>query len=179
MRTLFTICALCLAGAAAAQEPLYIVNGAVRQEIRSIPPEQIERIETLPADEETIAAYGPEAGNGVILLTLRYDRPARFPHPDSLSFAEYVARQTAWKENDPAARIILRYAVDETGRTTIVEELEATDKRLLRRVRKAIEEAPAWEPATKNGTPVRTESVLRLQLPPGRPMPPERYVIIR
>ena len=39
---------------AAAQKPLYIVNGRETEEIASIPPEDIERVETLPADEETV-----------------------------------------------------------------------------------------------------------------------------
>lgn len=179
MRHLLTIAFVCFAAAAAAQEPLYIVNGEVRSEVRSIPPDDVEHIEVLPAEEETIARFGPEAGNGVILLTLRYDRPARFLHPDSLSFAEYVAREVDWKENDPTARVVLRYAVGESGAVTITEELEATDKRLLRRVRKAIETSPAWAPATKEGHPVRSEGVLRLQLPAGRPAPRERYIVIR
>lgn len=75
--------------------------------------------------------------------------------------------------------MVLRYTVDEQGAAAISEELEATDKRLLRRVRKAFETAPAWAPATKEGVPVRSEGVLRLQLPAGRPMPRERYVVIR
>ena len=35
--------------------PMYIVNGKEMKEIRSIPPEDIENVELLPADEETIA----------------------------------------------------------------------------------------------------------------------------
>lgn len=179
MRQLLIIAFVCFAAVVAAQEPLYIVNGEVRSEVRSIPPADIEHIEVFPAEEATIARFGPEAGNGAIVLTLRYDRPARFLGPDSLSFAEYVAREVDWKENDPTARVVLRYSVDEQGAAAISEELEATDKRLLRRVRKAFETAPAWAPATKEGAPVRSEGVLRLQLPAGRPMPRERYVVIR
>ena len=40
---------------AVAQRPLYIVNGVETEEIESIPPDDIENIESLPADEETIA----------------------------------------------------------------------------------------------------------------------------
>ena len=60
-------------------QPLYIVNGKETSEIRSIPPEDIENVEMLPADEETIARYGQRAAHGVMLITLRYDRPASFP----------------------------------------------------------------------------------------------------
>ena len=63
---------------AAAQKPLYIVNGVETEEIASIPPEDIDNVESLPADEETIARYGEKASHGVILITLRYDEPAVF-----------------------------------------------------------------------------------------------------
>lgn len=53
-------------------QPLYIVNGKETSEIRSIPPEDIENVEMLPADEETIARYGQRAAHGVMLITLRY-----------------------------------------------------------------------------------------------------------
>ena len=57
---------------AAAQDPIYVVNGQVVSDIRNIPPGDIESTEMLPADEQTIARYGTEASNGVILITLRY-----------------------------------------------------------------------------------------------------------
>ena len=44
-------------------QPLYSVNGKETSEIRSIPPEDIENVEMLPADEETIARYGQPRGN--------------------------------------------------------------------------------------------------------------------
>ena len=50
---------------AVAQRPLYIVNGVETEEIESIPPDDIENIESLPADEETIARYGEKAANTV------------------------------------------------------------------------------------------------------------------
>ena len=54
---------------AAAQDPIYVVNGQVVSDIRNIPPGDIESTEMLPADEQTIARYGTEASNGVILIT--------------------------------------------------------------------------------------------------------------
>ena len=78
-------------------QPLYIVNGKETSEIRSIPPEDIENVEMLPADEETIARYGQRAAHGVMLITLRYDRPASFP-ADS-AFGSYIARQVRWDES--------------------------------------------------------------------------------
>ena len=100
---------------AAAQKPLYIVNGRETEEIASIPPEDIERVETLPADEETIARYGLRASNGVLLVTLRYDSPAVFPSDST--FGRYIARRVEWPDDEPAARVVLRYKITPEGRT--------------------------------------------------------------
>ena len=163
-----------------AQEPLYIVNGERRAEINSINPELIEQIEQLPADEQTIARFGPEAGNGVVLVTLKYDRAPRFLHPEGWSLSEYVTRAVRWQESDPTARIVVRYRITEEGVLEVDKVLEATDKRLLRRVNKALADSPRWEPARKAGQTVTTDGhVLRLTLPEGREMPPERYIILR
>lgn len=160
-----------------AQEPLYIVNGERREHIRNIPPELIENAERLPADEETIARYGDRAANGVMIVTLRHDRTARFT--GGPSFDTYIAAHVEWSQDEPAARIVLRYTVTTEGRAIVTKELEATDKRLRRRVLKAIEEAPLWEPATKLGQPVESEGVLRIQLPEGKMMPREVEVVLR
>ena len=112
---------------AAAQDPIYVVNGQVVSDIRNIPPGDIESTEMLPADEQTIARYGTEASNGVILITLRYDTPARFPEADG-SFNDYISKQTDWDDSLPAARVVLRYKITTDGRTVPTDELEATDR---------------------------------------------------
>ena len=149
--------------------PMYIVNGKETTEIRSIPPEDIENVEMLPADEETIARYGQRAVHGVMLITLRYDQPAAFP-ADS-TFGHYIA--------EPAARVVLRYKVTPEGDTVGHQELESTDKRLKRRVLKAVAEAPRWTPAQKDGRPIESEGVLRIQLPEGKRMPRPVELVIR
>ena len=123
----------------------------------------IENVEMLPADEETIARYGDKAANGVMLVTLRYDQSAVFT-ADS-TFSGYIARQVKWGDDEPAARIVLRYTVTPEGDTVVAQELESTDSRLKRRVLKAVAEAPRWTPARKNGTPVESEGILHIQLP--------------
>lgn len=165
---------------AAAQQPVYIVNGQPSDETRvaAIPPADIERVENLPADEETIARYGSGASNGVIIISLKYDTPARFA-ADSLSLGEYVARRVRWDDDEPAARVVLRYVVKTDGRTVVETELESTDNRLKRRVLKALAEAPAWQPAMKDGEPIESRGVLRIQLPEGKPMPRMRELVIR
>lgn len=152
-----------------AQKPLYLVNGVETEEISSIPPEDIEKLEMLPADEESIARYGEKAACGVMLVTLRYDQPARFEAAES--FDDYIASQVKWGADEPAARVILRYTITPEGQIVTGQELESTDNRLKRRVLKAIENAPQWCPATKNGSPVESEGVLRIQLPEGKTIP--------
>ncbi|WP_308502184.1 energy transducer TonB [uncultured Alistipes sp.] len=163
--------------AAPKPRPLYIVNGKVTDEIHSIPPEEIEHVEMLPADEETIARYGQQASNGVMLITLRYDQPALFPA--DTTFGNYIARQVRWEEDEPVARVVLRYTVNEDGSLRVDETLESTDSRLKRRVLKAVEEAPRWQPARKNGKPVASEGVLSIQLPEGRQMPHRVELVYR
>ena len=153
---------------AAAQDPIYVVNGQVVSDIRNIP----------PGDEQTIARYGTEASNGVILITLRYDTPARFPEADG-SFNDYISEQTDWDDSLPAARVVLRYKITTDGRTVPTDELEATDRRLRRRVIDAVEKAPRWQPAMRDGKPVESEGVLRVQLPEGKSVPRPLEFIMR
>ena len=76
------------------REPLYIVNGEVRSSVADIPEKNIEKIETLPADETTVMQYGDKANNGVVIITLCYDKAAQFPSTES--FSEYIASQVKW-----------------------------------------------------------------------------------
>ena len=179
MNRLLLACVCCAATlSVAAQQPLYLVNGTPADDIASIPPDDIELVEELPADEETIARFGPRASNGVILITLRYDEPARF-EADSLSFGNYIASRVRWEAHAPAARVELRYRITAEGQTIVEDELESTDNRLKRRVLKAVEEAPRWRPARKNGRAVESEGVLRIQLPEGKRMPRQIELVIR
>ena len=174
IRRLLLLAALLGGPSLRAQHPLYIVNGTPREEIAEIDPDEIETIEELPADEESIARYGVQASNGVIVITLKYDSPAVFEGGGS--FADYIARQVEWGRNEPAARVVLRYRIGPEGETSVGEILESTDSRLKRRVLKAVAEAPRWTPAMKNGRAVESEGVLRIQLPEGKPLPGEPYL---
>lgn len=161
-----------------AQQPLYIVNGTPAAQIASIPPDDIEQVEMLPADENSIARYGEDAAHGVMLITLRYDSPASFGS-DSLSFGNYIAEQVRWDQDEPAARVVLRYKVTPQGETVVGNELESTDNRLKRRVLKAVAGAPRWRPAHKNGAPVESEGVLHIQLPRGKRIARQAELVIR
>lgn len=182
LRTILLLSFAAVALPLAAQQrcPVYIVNGEPcdASAFREIPPAEIESMEQLPADEQTVARYGDAASNGVIIITLKYDTKASFDG-GGRTFDRYVAERIRWDATDPVARVVYRFRVLCDGRVELADLLESTDGRLRRKVVKAVAEAPRWSPATKNGRPVETEHVLRVQLPAGREMPPERAVILR
>ena len=162
--------------------PIYIVNGVKmsEQEVKSIDPEDIVDNQLLPADEHTIQKYGQEASNGVVLITLRYDTPACYiVDGEEQNFSSYVASQVEWKEPNPTARVILSFRINEDGSVTTNKVLEATDKRLLRRVEKAMASVPKWRPALKDGKPISTQHVLRITLPKGGRLMREKVVVYR
>ena len=179
-RIAILVAAVALAVTATAQPrksaPLYIVNGAERESIADIPQANIESIEQLEVDEQTIARYGDRAENGVIIITLRYDKPAQFTGGGS--FNDYIADHIKWADHYPAARVVMRYTIGADGTLTLGQVLEATDGRLRKKVIAAVRKAPAWKPATKEGKGVESEYVLSVQLPRGKPMPQEPYIIL-
>lgn len=164
------------------QTPLYIVNGEPMSEeqVKEIDPSDIVSNTLLPADEHTIAEYGEAANNGVVVIVLRYDTPPRFEvGGEQTSYSRYVGRMVKWDaDSDPVARVIIAFRVEADGSVTVRDVLEATDKRLCRRVLKAMEEAPRWQPALKDGEGVATDHVLRITLPEGRTLPREREIAI-
>ncbi|OKY89530.1 MAG: hypothetical protein BHV70_02630 [Bacteroidales bacterium 55_9] len=164
------------------QAPLYIVNGEPMSEeqVKDIDPSDIVSNTLLPADEHTIAEYGEAANNGVVVIVLRYDTPPRFEvGSEQTGYSRYVGRMVKWDaESDPVARVIIAFRVEADGSVTVRDVLEATDKRLCRRVLKAMEEAPRWQPALKEGEGVATDHVLRITLPEGRTLPREREIAI-
>lgn len=162
--------------------PLYIVNGErmTEEQVKDIHPKDIEDNHLLPADEQTIERYGHEAANGVVVITLRYDTPARFEVDGQVTnYSNYIADRVKWDETDPVARIIISFKVKADGSVADNDVLEATDKRLLRRIEKAMAEAPRWQPALKDGKGVETTHLLKVTLPKGRTMPRERVVRIQ
>lgn len=178
LSVLLLLAVLPSAASAQSRKPLYIVNGIPHDDLQDIAPDDIESIEDLPADEQTIGIYGPEASNGVILVRLRYDTPAHFGPGDG-RFDDYIAGQVRWDDNEPTARVALRYRILPDGSTEVLTELESTDNRLKRRILKAMAEAPRWTPATRDGQPIPSEGVLRVQLPAGREMPRPVELVLR
>lgn len=162
--------------------PIYIVNGErmTEEEVRAIDPEDIVSNDLLPADEATIEKYGQDAANGVILITLRYDTEARFEvDGEETNFSAYIARQIKWSEMDPVAQVIMKLEVGPDGVAREKEVLESSDRRLLKRIRAALNEAPRWVAARKDGEGITTQHILRITLPIGSKMPQKWAVIIR
>ena len=185
LSALMPYCAMAQSNADEQQErnlPLYIVNGRRMSyaEVKDISPRNILSEKMLAVDEQLIAKYGAEASNGVVVMTLRYDEPARFEiDGNEQRFSIYVAQLIKWEESDPVARVIIAYRVNADGSVSEREVLEASDKRLLRRVQKAVAAAPKWIPALRDGKGVETDYVLRITLPLGRELPPEPVILIR
>ena len=134
-----------------ARGPLYVVNGRVVESIDHIPHEDIRSIDVLPAQ---FAAEG------------------------IANFTDYLATKVDWHDNMPAERVSLRIAVDEEGRATVSEVLEATSRQYLKRVVRAIEASPLWRPAMLDGEAVATLHLVNLTLPAGKSLPREQVVIV-
>ena len=174
----FALCILHFVSATAqTQTPLYIVNGVEMESVKHIPEENIEHIDHLEADEATVAKYGERANNGVIIVTLRYDKEAKFMGGTSL--ADFVEERVKWSENWGVARFVARYTISADGSFRLGSILESTDHQLRKRVLRVLEDMPAWQPATKQGKAVESDYVLSVQLPKGKEMPKEPYIVIR
>ena len=166
-----------LSASAWAQKPLYIVNGVEMESVKHISEKNIEHIDHLPANEESVAKYGERANNGVIIVTLRYDKEAKFTGGKSL--VDYVGERVKWPENYGVARFVARYTIEADGSFRLGTILQSTDHQFRKRVLKVLQSLPKWEPATKQGKAVESEYVLAVQLPKGKDMPKEPYIVIR
>lgn len=177
-RLLLIVSLMCCAATLVAREPLYVVNGVVVATIDNIPHEDIESIDVLPADDDTVLKWGVEASEGVILVTLKYDTPARFVVDGYTNFTDYLLSHVRWDDSMPVARVSLRVVVGEDGRAVISEVLQSTSRQLLKRVERAIAAAPVWRPAMRDGVAVCSTHLVNVQLPEGRKMPAELGVIL-
>ena len=179
MRTLVTLFAMFWASILWAQQPLYVVNGKVVESIEGIPHDDIESIDVLPADEDTIAEWGLAASEGVIVVRLKFDTPASFSAEGINNFTTYLAKQIKWDESMPAERASLRLRITKEGTAEVVEVLDTTSRQFLKRVTKAIAAAPRWQPAMRDGKAIESLHLVNIQLPMGKELPKDPYVIIR
>ena len=168
---------LSVSASAQTQTPLYIVNGVEMESVKHIPEENIEHIDHLAANEASVAKYGERANNGVIIVTLCYDKEAEFTGEKPL--VEYVAERVKWPDNYGVARFVARYTIEADGTFRLGAILQSTDVHFRKRVLKALETLPKWQPATKQGKAVVSDYVFAIQLPKGKAMPKEPYIVIR
>ena len=186
LRLILLLLVMLVQGAAAQvfqyRPPLYIVNGVrmSEAEVKSIAPADIVSNRLLPPDEQSIEKYGPEAANGVIEIVLRYDTPARFePDGKTQRYADYVASRIKWEyPSNPVARVVVKLHISAEGKPSVSEVIDATDKRLMKRVSGVVESSPLWTPAMKQGQGVEFYYTLRLTLPQGMELPRERSIPI-
>ena len=138
----FAFCIL-FSASAWAQKPLYIVNGVEMESVKHIPEKNIEHIDHLPANEESVAKYGERANNGVIIVTLRYDKEAKFTGGKSL--VDYVGERVKWPENYGVARFVARYTIGADGTFRLGTILQSTDHQFRKRVLKVLQSLPKWK----------------------------------
>lgn len=155
---------------------IYIVNGVVMEDVSTIAEDNIEKVEMLEASEENIAKYGEKASNGVIIITLKYDKEARFLNGESIE--DYVYENLKWDTRLPVARFSMRYSILPGGVFLPGKVLENTDRRLMPRVMQLLKRKLKWQAATKQGKEVASEYVLTIQVPRGKKMPKEPYIVI-
>ena len=167
---LFAVCS--------ASAQLYIVNGEeyTAEQMRRIDPERVEHSEQVAINDSIMALYGERAADGVIIVKLKHDAEPRFS-VDSLSFREWVEREVAWGNDEPAARVVYHYVVGIDGRARLTELIESTDNRLRQRVVRAVKRSPQWTPAEREGQAVEVEQTLIVELPKGKRMRGKYFLI--
>ena len=177
MKRLIAIVLLLFVSATASAQ-LYIVNGEEysAEQMRRIDPERVESSEQVAINDSIMALYGERAADGVIIVTLKHDTEPQFS-VDSLSFREWVEREVAWGNDEPAARVVYRYVVGTDGRAQLTELIESTDNRLRQRVVRAVKRAPLWAPAEREGRAVEVEQVLVIELPKGKRLRGKHFLI--
>ena len=101
--------------------PIYIVNGErmSEEEVKAIHPADIVSNELLTVDEAVIEKYGHDAANGVVVITLRYDTPARFEvDGEDEKYSTYIAERVKWSEIEDVARVVISFTVEADGSVT-------------------------------------------------------------
>lgn len=177
MKRLIAIVLLLFVSATASAQ-LYIVNGEEysAEQMRRIDPVRVESSEQVAINDSIMALYGERAADGVIVVKLKHDTEPQFS-VDSLSFREWVEREVAWGNDEPAARVVYRYVVGTDGRAQLTELIESTDNRLRQRVVRAVKRAPLWAPAEREGRAVEVEQVLIIELPKGKRLRGKQFLI--
>ncbi len=152
-----------LFGVGLSREPLYIVNGEIAEEGFDTNSNLVDKIEMING-EEAVEMYGIRASNGVVLVTLKFEKAAIFSETESLR--SYISKRIKWVDDLNSAQVIFKYNVDTLGRMKITEILESNSKKLTKRIYKVVDEMPLWlSPATNMNKAVGTSGTERIKVP--------------
>lgn len=97
----------------ASSDPIYVIDGVVTSDTRSLNPADIESMSILK-DASAAAIYGAQGANGVVIITTKQgksDKPV-------VTYDTYVGFQSVWKKIDVLNAAQYRDLMEEMGRNT-------------------------------------------------------------
>jgi TonB-linked SusC/RagA family outer membrane protein len=97
----------------ASSDPIYVIDGIVTSDTRSLNPADIETISILK-DASSAAIYGTQGANGVVLITTKRGTTEK----PTLTYETYVGFQSVWKKQDVLNASQYRDLMEEMGYTT-------------------------------------------------------------
>lgn len=97
----------------ASSEPIYVIDGVVTTDTRSLNPADIETISILK-DASSAAIYGSQGANGVVLITTKQGKSEK----PVISYETYVGFQSVWKKMDVLNAAQYRDLMTEMGYNT-------------------------------------------------------------
>ena len=119
-------------------DPIYIVDGALRDDLSGINPNDIESMEVLK-DAASAAIYGARASNGVILVTTKKGNVSRGPEIVFDAQVGFAAPEKKW-DLSLESGAALRTAIDEEDIDNIVEALKNCYKEINRKMPEAMDD---------------------------------------
>ncbi len=161
-------------------EPLYFVDGKITKSITQIPPEDIERIDFLK-DKSATDLYGPNAQNGVILITTKSKsysylnddaqvvRPKPkedFVLPEVLpefpggeeALKQYIDNNINYpetsREKGIQGKAYVSFKITKEGKVTNVRLARGVYPPLDQEAIRVVSSMPEWKPAMTDGRPV-------------------------
>lgn len=97
----------------AGSDPIYVIDGIITSDTRSLNPADIETISVLK-DASSAAIYGSQGGNGVVIITTKQGKTEK----PLLTYETYTGFQTVWKKIDVLNSDQYRELQEERGLTT-------------------------------------------------------------
>ena len=98
---------------AGGSDPIYVIDGVVTSDTRSLNPADIESMSILK-DASAAAIYGSQGSNGVVIITTKQGKSEK----PVITYDTYVGFQSVWKKLDVLNAAQYRDLMEEMGRTT-------------------------------------------------------------